>query len=180
MLKDIIRWALIGIPVLFFTAISYPLAPIVVLFEHNGRLPRWLCWFQTYDHNLYGGLDWQAENPNYTTYCSMVRWLWRNPAGTFSYTVAGIWPSGTVIIKGNSKTQNTPNGHSGKCLTRCKNSWLLNYVHQWGQSHKCLRIVLGWKLYYEQDYGVCRMSTDPKTKPAQWVMVIWPLAGFNP
>jgi len=176
----VIRWALIGVPILIFTAISYPLAPFVVLFEHNGFLPHWLRWFQTYDHDLYGGKDWQLDHPKiYKTRWGMILWLWRNPVGTFSYTVAGIWPRGIVKRKGDIETYNTPNGHSGKCLTICANAWLFNYVQQWKTSNKCLRIVCGWKLYYEQDTGQCRNPLDGKSKSAQWVFVCWPLASFN-
>jgi len=176
----VIRWALIGLPVLAFTAVSYPLAPLVVLFEHNGWLPHWLRWFQTYDHDLYGGKDWQADHPRlYKTRRGMILWLWRNPAGTFSYTVAGVWPWGKVDRQGDSAVTNTPNGHSGCCLTTCTNAWLFNHVRQWGASSRCLRIVMGWKLYDEQDMGQCRDPLDGRSKPAQWVLVCWPLAHFD-
>ena len=175
-----LKYLLLGIPVLTMTIISYPLAPFVTLFAHNGWLPSWLQWFQSYDNNLYGGNDWQLDHPkSYFTGWGMTRWLWRNPAGTFSYVVAGVWPEGEVRRQGDPLTTNTPHGHSGCCHTQVDNGWLFNYVRQWGASRKCLRVVVGWKLYYEQDGGVCRKPTDRKAKPAQWVLVAWPLAGYD-
>lgn len=180
MTKLVLKWLLIGAPVLLVTALSYLAAPFAVLFEHNGRLPRWLRWFQTYDRDLYGDPPWQRAHPGlYKTRLGMLLWLWRNPAGTFSYKFAGVWPEGIVRRYGDRLVSNTPNGHSGCCLTKVDNAWLYYHVRQWSESGKCLRIVLGWKLYEEQDTGVCRMKDDKKTTPAQWVMVVWPLAGFN-
>ena len=175
-----LKWLLLGVPVLGMTALSYVVAPFAVLFERNGWLPGWLRWFQTFDHDLYGGLDWQQDHPRlYKTRLGMLLWLWRNPAGTFSYTVAGVWPAGEVRREGDPLTSNREPGHSGCCHTAVDNAWLFNYVRQWGASGKCLRLVFGWKLYAEQDGGVCRKPTDRKAKPAQWVMVAWPLAGFD-
>jgi hypothetical protein len=172
---------LLYLPLLLtMTAISYPLAPILVLFERDAHLPWWAKWFETYDHDLHGGLDWQLDHPNtYKTWWGMTNWLWRNPIGRFSYEIAGIWPTNPVHRQGDHETSNRNPGHSGCCLTTCPNTWLFNYVHQWGNSGRCLRIVLGWKLYYEQDNGIARDFYDLKSKPAQWVMVIWPLAGFD-
>jgi len=40
--------------------ISYPLAPIVVLFaSKEGWLPKWLWWFQTPDNPVDGDRDWK-------------------------------------------------------------------------------------------------------------------------
>jgi len=172
-------WKLL--PAIFgMTLLSYVVVPFAVLFERNGFLPGWLRWFQTYDHDLYGGGDWQRDHPKlYKTRIGMILWLWRNPVGTFSYTYAGLWPEGDVARGGDPLTENRPIGHSGHCLTVCDNAFMSNTVRQYGDSKRCNRFVWGWKLYYEQQGGVVRKKTDYKVKPAQWIFVWWPLSGYS-
>jgi hypothetical protein len=84
-----------------FTLISFPLAPLVVLFTNSaGYLPAWLTWFQTFDNSLDAGWKIQGNFGDYLTtgiaptgillYWYRVRWLWRNPGYGFSYYVVGI------------------------------------------------------------------------------------------
>lgn len=54
------------------------------------RLPIWLGWFDTsIDNSLWGDLGWRTKHcPKYwNTYFGMVRWLWRNAACGFSWSV---------------------------------------------------------------------------------------------
>lgn len=181
MRRLVLKWLLLGVPVIAMTVIGWLAAPVVALFASraDGSLPRWLRWFQPYDHTCWGGEDWQRDNPDYRTWWGITRQLQRNIAGTFSFKVAGLWPKGDVVRQGDPLTSNREPGHSGCCYTRVANAFLFHYVSQWGGSGRCLRIVCGWKLYYEQDGGTLRQPTDRKAKPAQWVFVAWPLAGFD-
>lgn len=75
------------------------LAPILPLFavrrygySDNGkfqstelRLPLWLAWFDTPDNSLRGDAQWDREHT--FGYLSMVRWLLRNRAYGFNWTV---------------------------------------------------------------------------------------------
>ena len=181
MLRLIAKYLLLGLPVVAMTVIGWLTAPVVALFasKKDGSLPRWLQWFQPYDHTCWGGEDWQRDYPDYRTWWRITMQLQRNIGGTFSYTVAGLWPAGNVTRRGDPLTSNREPGHSGQCFTRVGNAFLFNYVRQSHNSDRCIRVVLGWKLYFEQDSGTLRKPTDRKAKPAQWVFVVWPLAGFD-
>jgi hypothetical protein len=151
MFNLVFRWFILWLVQLPLLIINYVFAPIIILFAKNGHLPDWLKWFETYDNDLYGGNDWKLMHPNYKSYWCQVLWIWRNPIGTFSYVVAGVIPQGPFNITGDRQTTNTPNGHSGKVFVEGKNCFLWYYIRQWGSSDKCIRIALGWKLFYLLD-----------------------------
>lgn len=85
----------------FYTLLYVPLllifwlsSPLLVLFREwrlgqinnntssaiEPRLPLYLSWAMTPDNSLWGDDGWKKKNPNYRSYWSMVRWLYRNPA----------------------------------------------------------------------------------------------------
>lgn len=87
-----------------FYIISMILAPVLPAFRivregpvnnNNGRavepyLPDWLFWFSTnYDNSLYGDSGWRTIHcaDDWDTYWGMVKWLWRNAACGFSWSV---------------------------------------------------------------------------------------------
>lgn len=87
-----------------FWAVSILLAPFLPAFavmrdgpadnnQRQGiepRLPLWLGWFDTsVDNSLWGDSGWRTKHcPNsWDTYGGMVRWLWRNAACGFSWSV---------------------------------------------------------------------------------------------
>lgn len=154
--------------------ISYPLAPIIVLFQKDGQLPKWLKWFQPYDNDLYGGNDWKIMHPppKNQTWWIMTRYLWRNSIGTFSYKVTGVLAKLPILIlNGDKKTQNRPYpGHSGILFVICRNSFMFYCVKQWGSSERCIRLLFGWKLMNLVDTG--------ETKRTQLVFSFNPVMGF--
>jgi hypothetical protein len=93
------RYGLLALLNFVFTyLIGYTLSFLVVLFAPaSGWLPKWLCWFQTFDASLDAG--WQggyfgtyATAPTgFSRYLLRLRWLWRNMAYGFDY-----WPCGIV------------------------------------------------------------------------------------
>lgn len=125
------------------TLLSYLIAPIIVPFAAT-RLPKAFRWMETYDNDLDGDNGWKTEHfVGWPRYIKRVLWLWRNPVGTLDY-----WLGATVDkprVWGDPKTSNRP-GHSGLCFARSGRFWMLYYVRQWGESKRCLRIYLGWKL----------------------------------
>lgn len=101
----ITRW-LWRLPALVLVVLGrYPAAPVAVLFHQvregrlnnnsatgiEPRLPdsRWWRWLDTADNSLYGDDGHKARVGDYTTYWSMVRWLWRNGGHDFNYRVIG-------------------------------------------------------------------------------------------
>lgn len=93
-----IRYAILTIVNLVFTAFAISLTPLVVLFANEqGYLPNWLVWFQTQDNSLDEG--WRGTyfgNPvspapkGFELWKYRIRWLWRNPAYGFCYWPLGI------------------------------------------------------------------------------------------
>jgi hypothetical protein len=169
----ILRWLgclLLEAPLQF---LSYPLVPILVLFEDGGHLPAMWWWFETFDNSLYGDVSWQKKHPNYKSWWCMTQWLWRNSLGGFSYRVTGAIPELPPIkCSGDFQTGNRP-GHSGWYWVHCSNCWMFYYVRQCGQSKTCLRVILGWKLF----------SIKPSSiiwQRVQTVLGCNPLMGFEP
>lgn len=94
--------------------VSYILAmllnPVFVLFakptlgpvnNNNGigvepRLPNWLSWFMTTDNSLWGDNGWQTKHcPEFRSYLGQVKWLWRNAAQGFSWSVLAYQMDGS-------------------------------------------------------------------------------------
>ena len=130
--------------------ISYIIAPIIVLFQKDGQLPKSLKWFQPYDNDLYGGRDWKVMHPppENQTWWIMTRYLWRNSIGTFSYTITGLLPDTSIFyVQGDKSVQNRPYpGKSGVLFVMTRNSFMFYWVRQWKNSDKCIRLLVGWKL----------------------------------
>lgn len=142
---------------LLFTALAYLLAPALPAFAKDGWLPNWLWWFQTPDNSLDGDDGWKAK-PLWGAprYLRRVLWLWRNAAYGFSWGVLAVGrPDGTVIKAiGDPLTSNLP-GHSGWYFKKLMYytevlAFQFYFVRQWGQTAKCLRVNMGWKLWQER------------------------------
>lgn len=102
------KYVLYTIAYIISYLVAMIIAPILPLFasrvegpidNSNGvaiepRLPNWLYWFSTNkDNSLYGDAGWRRDHcPKYNTYFGMVKWLWRNPAAGFSWSVLSIDP----------------------------------------------------------------------------------------
>lgn len=88
------RYVLYTLAYIPFLFIAFILSPMLVLFKQDcigycnnntytgiePRLPSYLSWFMTPDNSLWGDDGWKKKNPNYKSYWSMVKWLYRNPA----------------------------------------------------------------------------------------------------
>lgn len=88
---------------LLLVALTCILAPLLVLSANSeANLPKFLCWFQTFDNTLDAGWKVQGNYGTYlkdgtvpagfTLYWYRVRWLWRNPGYGFDY-----WPLGVAF-----------------------------------------------------------------------------------
>ena len=166
-----LKWLLLEIAQIPLLIVSYPLAPVLATTAKDGNLPAGLRWFQPADYNLYGGKDWQKDNPKFKNWWCMTQQMWRNPVCGFSNQIAAVDPEPPIVVYGDPLTSNRP-GHAGYCYVRCKNSFMLYYVGSWLPG-RCLRIVIGWKLYNEQD-------GSERTKKADHVLSINPFMGFDP
>lgn len=147
-------WAILLVRNIYMTVTAMFFAPILPLFAlGKDHLPGWLSDFDTPDNPIYGDSGFRIDHPN-DTYWTRVLWLWRNPAYGFDVNVLGrrvyTWP---VIVSGDPWIGNMAaasigrkTGQSGYCRVKGDGCWEWYYVRQWGNTSKCVRIRLGWKL----------------------------------
>ena len=97
------RWLVYLLLSLIADVLAWLLAPVLPLFARpqNGwcdnrnriavepRLPDWLVWCQTPDNSLFGDAGWRTKHCRdyWDSYLGMVRWLCRNRAYGFSWSV---------------------------------------------------------------------------------------------
>lgn len=161
-----IKWFLLAISgILLKYLIAFPLTPLLVLLAtKENKLPSWLAWFDTFDATLDGDEGWingtrpyKEEKSKYQRYVNRCYWLWRNSLYGFSRSVVGykhykLAPKETMKIYGDLETTNTHQGHSGSVSRKLYVddklvAWQYFRVSQWGNSKKCTRLNIGWKLW---------------------------------
>jgi hypothetical protein len=159
-LKNALRitfWTLVELPVMLLSFIVVPIALLFVKEEDN-HLPSWAKWWETYDYDINGDPPWQGPehaNGQQRTYYWRLRWLLRNKAGYFSYTVTGFEIDETVVYRawGDVYTSNIP-GHSGFLYAECdkggKTYPCYYYVMQIGNTSRCVRLYFGWKFRHDR------------------------------
>jgi hypothetical protein len=154
-----VRWLLLLVLDILATVLSYPLAPIVVLFaSDNGWLPRWLWWFQTPDNSLNGDDGWRNKHLLWRyklpvplgRYVGRVGWLWRNSAYGFAIDVIGAKTLGTDVleVRGDLSVHDTLTGSTFRVLHRNgKPRYFQYYLTKKWSSNRYVRVNIGWKLW---------------------------------
>ncbi len=153
-------FALIGARV-----VNYPLAPIVALFaDKDGWLPKWLWWFQTWDNSLDGDNGWRTEHaqwrfkfsPRVARWIGRTLWMYRNAMYGFAVDVVGAHtePGDVLKVDGDLLTSDRPI-HSGSVMRRVYRNgelkyWQIYIVIRWSKT-RCIRILMGWKLWFFQE-----------------------------
>ncbi len=190
------------------TLLSYAVAPIALLFcsKEDDRLPKWAAWCDEKTYGINGdgeepspqnpaGSGWKgAEHANgrQREYLWRVRWLRRNTANTFSVDVTGRVLNGLVEYKvwGDPQTSDSNPGHNGflYCEAHVNNEVLPCYywIRQWGNSGKCIRLYMGWKIKNNWEsvskrIGKCVGDSIEVVEDtdAQFVFVFNPFMGFE-
>lgn len=147
------------------TALTFPFAPLIVLFKSNQegwldnatkrgvgpRLFKLLGWFQTPDNSLDG--DRTFESINKPSWLSRVKWLWRNPF--YGFAVKTFDGSTGMSYSGDLHCDEQ---HPGHLLV--KGHGLFQYVLFKPMFGKTLYLNLGWNI---------RALVDPAfITPDQW------------
>lgn len=178
---------LISIPVGIVARILTPILPLFAIGKDH--LPKWLSWFDTTDNYINGDIGYvmlhapfPGDQTGWRRYINRVVWLWRNSAYGFSWSVLGATINETpTVVSGDiwvgdnaAESIGRKTGLSGTVKIKCGKYWEYYRVSQWGNSGKCSRIRMGWKLSgYIQ---------DPKNYPlgskAQFVFSARPFGGF--
>lgn len=134
------------------TILTYPLAPLIVLFKNNEmgwvnnatakavgpRLISLLSWWQTPDNSLDGDAGFERLFPE-KNWWSRVHWLWRNPF--YGFAVKTFNGSTGMSYSGNLDCSPTKPGH-----IFVKGHGLWQYVLYKKIGSKCLYINLGWNI----------------------------------
>ena len=144
------RWLVYLVAALVMELLALLLAPVLPLFARDGFLPVWLRWFETYDCNLYGDHGWQTEHvADPKAYWSQVRWLARNRAYTFKWTVLSApMVLEDLTYEGDLKV-NRNNGRFGLLRVRMGRYWQWKLVRPIGLGY-CVMLNFGWLL---NDFG---------------------------
>jgi len=133
------------------TVLTFPFAPIIVLFitqkegwSNNGtrwalgpRLVNCLSWFQTPDNSLNGDDGFRTLHS--PCWWSRVQWLWRNPF--YGFAVKTFDGSTGMSYSGDLNCNPTKPGH-----ILVKGHGLFQWVYYKKLGSKCLYISLGWNI----------------------------------
>lgn len=143
----VVLWIALLIPNLVMELAAWIVAPILGLLVNDaGRLPRWLCVFETADNTAFGDSAHDERWAGRSRYGRVVAWFWRNPAYTFSNDVLAARTSGPVRVSGNHWVSDRPRLVEGWCLRRTDEGyWHFYVVRRWAFG-LCLRLNMGWKL----------------------------------
>lgn len=120
------------------TVLTFPLAPLIVLFKENKegwldnakkwgvgpRLKSWLFWFQTPDNSLDGDVTFEYHFPE-KNWWSRVHWLWRNPF--YGFAVKTFDGSTGMTYQGNLNCDAT---HEGTIRVQGHGLWQYNSYHK--------------------------------------------------
>ena len=162
---SIILYPFLVIINLIGTVLTYPLAPLIVLFKSNQvgwldnatkqgsgpRLYKFLSWFQTPDNSLDGDHTFESLFP--PSWWSKCHWLWRNPF--YGFAVKTFDGSTGMSYSGDLHCDET---HPGHLLV--KGHGLFQYVLFKPMFGKTLYLNLGWNI---------RSLVDPAfITPDQW------------
>lgn len=176
---------LILVPIsLLITLLAVILAPILPVFRQNAygwcdnhsyedfgsRLPTWLNWFMTPDNDLYGDATFQQINGK--SYCSMVKWLWRNPA--YSFALRYLAAPYITTYEGDKTIKDNDNAKAGWLLVHANGLFQFTWIAPIGFS-RCIYVNLGWNIRALVDDNV-----QPKPNPYQATFVFSPrISGFR-
>jgi hypothetical protein len=163
---------LILVPIsLVLTLIALITAPIMPIFakqvdgwldNHSiwgigPRLPTWLNWFMTPDNSLDGDATFQEINGR--SYWSKVKWLWRNPA--YSFSLKYLNAPYTATVYGNKTIKDNDNAKAGWCFVRANGLFQFRYIKRIATTNRCILVNLGWNIM-----GLVDDNVQPK--PTQW------------
>jgi hypothetical protein len=176
---------LILVPInLVITLLALVLAPLMVLFKvqklwwcnnHSYEaigpvLPTWLNWFNTPDNTLDGDATFQSQNP--PSFCSKIKWLWRNPA--YSFALRYLSAPYTTSVVGDPTIKDNDNAKAGWCFVYINGLFQFTLVSPIGFS-RCIYINLGWNIR-----GLVDVNVQPKPQIWQATFVFSPrISGFK-
>lgn len=157
---------LVLVPIsLLLTLIAVVFAPLMAIFktEQEGwldnqaswglgpRLVKVLSWFQTPDNSLDGDATFQRLNP--PSYCSHVKWLWRNPA--YAFALRYLNKPFNATYQGDPTIKDNDNAKAGWCLVHANGLFQFRWVQPIGYQ-RCIYVNLGWNIM---------ALVDPNTNP---------------
>ena len=148
---------------LLLTLVAVILAPVLPVFavqkewwldNHAKRgigpvLPSWLNWFMTPDNSLDG--DATFERINGKGYISKVKWLWRNPA--YSFSLKYLSAPYAVVVKGDISIKDNDLAKAGWCYVTANGLFQFRWVFPIGFS-RCIYCNFGHNVFALADPNV--------------------------
>lgn len=155
---------------LLITLLAVILAPVMPVFTQQKLwwcdnhayqavgpvLPSWLNWFMTPDNTLNG--DATFQNLNGISYWAKVKWLWRNPA--YSFSLRYITSPYNTSVAGDKTIKDNDNAKAGWCLVHANGLFQFIVVTPIG-FNRCIYVNLGWNIR-----GLVDDNVQPK--PFEW------------
>lgn len=174
--------SIISLPITLLGLILAPILPLFASHEYGWcdnhshqdfepRLPKWLSWFMTPDNSLWGDATFITING--TTYWSMVKWLWRNPA--YSFALRYLDAPYETTVYGDKTIKDNDNAKEGWCFVTANGLFQLVCVKRILSSNRCIYINLGWNIR-----GLVDDNVRFKPNPYQATFVLSPrISGFR-
>ena len=133
--------------------LAFLVAPLIVLFQSNEKLPFGFKWMETHDNDLLGDGGHQLRWADKPKYFQRVAWLWRNRAYRFSYDQLGftVKPSHSAKFYGNPRVANRDPYVGGFLLGMIYDDQLaplafeFYYCKRW-VGMRAIRLRFGWKI----------------------------------
>lgn len=135
---------LVQLPLHFLVmGLAWLLSPVLPLFAKGDVLPKWLSWFQTPDNTL----DGEGQFDHLSEYWRRVKWIQRNPAYGFAWTVlaATVNPEQEFKVWGNIYAKENPFKEGWSFMTTEEGYFSFRYFKKTFEG-KCLKFRFGWKL----------------------------------
>lgn len=151
-----IRW-LLYLPLALLgelaAVLAAPVLPLAV--GGNGKLPRWLSWFDTPDNPAIGDIGHRLRWAGRSRYRQVVAWYLRNRAYGFKWDPLGAPMREAVVVFGDILTSRW---HTGTLCCRAGEYWQWKRVARIPGTGYCLMLNFGWLL----DDFVDGESSQPK------------------
>lgn len=147
-----------------------PILPLAAL--DRDTLPNWLNWFQTPDATLDGDSGFAKLFPadEYPKYYRRVRWLIRNPAYGFAWTVLAYTPQNLDYKWVGSLAPETRKG-MGYFFMWQDNGYFEYSIRIKLTNSKCFYFRCGWK--------IIGLATGGNTGKQKMIFTIQPLSSIN-
>lgn len=168
LLKVFCLWVALAPAHIFMMSLCWVLSPILPLFAVGmPTLPRWLSWFQTPDAPLDGDSGFAILYPptEYSTFWRRSKWLRRNPAYGFAWSVLAYAPSSLEYRWFGSLTPNNRHELGWFFMLQPDGHFQYSYRH---------KSLFGKIFYFRFGWKIIGLATGGHTSKQKYVLTLTP------